>query len=690
MKYTIENWWSVQLASMMSPTTFKAMGSYDARALLTCSGGYPVDVDEETYDVQILKLVAKQQAVVQAGRHNTTSYLCRNMIALGHLLGYSKEASLWLAFAGYIVNYVSYTLTTRLQALPSHLKHRFRWDLPGIKNGISIRDDVLRRWSGLDLKHLYELQDAGIVTVFKSIPSAGGYLYTTDELVRGVAMAPHYMPVLEAVTSRRRSNKELLKLFLTPMKRSRLHKQDFQHVKHDLVADYLVGAARDKKAHGANVLVYGPPGTGKTEFVRWLSTETGLKFFTATPAADKAADTLKQALTSCTFMKHRQGDVLVVDEAEDVFTSTNYAQVLVPNGDALNKGNLNTFLETHEVPIVWICNQRHIIDPAIRRRCDIVIEIDKLPREARLKAIRRHTHGLQIQASWKEHLSRNDDITMADIGSACRAVKLAGNRTSKVAARAIEEVLQAKLKDRERSPQVLPKVKTTALKYDLQYCNTDLPLDLIQQQLQQGHTGRFCFYGPPGTGKTEFVRHVARQHRRKLIEKPASSLLGMYVGQTEKNIAAAFVEADDQGAILLIDEADSFLRNREGARQSWEVQQVNELLVQMEKFDGTLICCSNLIDNIDPAAFRRFDMKIKFDYMKPQQVQAMLESTVGPLEPSAVRRCSKLRCCTPGDFAAVVRRFSFLDQAPTAVEVLQQLEQEVGFKPENKTNAIGF
>ncbi len=689
MKLTIEDWWNVQLAALLSPTSFRAIGSYDTKTLLSCSQ-YPTATDEEGYDREIQAIVSKQQDAVQAARHNTTSYLCQNMLTLGRLLSCSKEASMWLAFAAHVAWHLHYTLTSRLQATSASLKQEFRWNTFRIKNGYAIRDDVLRRWSGLDPKYLTELQDAGIVTVFKTNDGSHGSQYNTDMLSCCVALAPHYAPVLETVTSKRLSSKELLKMFLSPMKRSRLHQRDFQHVRHELAADYLVGAARDKKAHGANVLVYGPPGTGKTEFVRWLSTATGLKFFTATPATDKAADTLQRALTSCTFMKHRQGDVLVIDEAEDVFTSTNYARPLAPNGTSLSKGNLNAFLETHEIPIIWICNQRHIIDPAVRRRCDIVIEIDKLPREARLKSVRRHTHGLQVKASWKENLSRNDDITMADIGSACRAVKLAGSRKGVVAQAAIEEVLKAKLKDRERNPQVLPKVKAAALKYCVQYCNTDLPLDRIQQQLQQGQQGRFCFYGPPGTGKTEFVRHVARQHDRKLIEKPASSLLGMYVGQTEKNISAAFMEAEDHDAILLIDEADSFLRSREQAQQSWQVTQVNELLVQMEKFYGTLICCSNLIDNIDPAAFRRFDMKIKFDFMLAPQVQAMLEATVGPLEPACARRCAKLRCCTPGDFAAAARRFSFLDQAPTADSMLQQLEQEVGFKPENKSRSIGF
>jgi hypothetical protein len=47
--------------------------------------------------------------------------------------------------------------------------------------------------------------------------------------------------------------------------------------------------------------------------------------------------------------------------------------------------------------------------------------------------------------------------------------------------------------------------------------------------------------------------------------------LGAWVGESEKNIAAAFRQAEREGALLLIDEVDSFLRERSGAEPSWEV-----------------------------------------------------------------------------------------------------------------------
>ena len=69
----------------------------------------------------------------------------------------------------------------------------------------------------------------------------------------------------------------------------------------------------------------------------------------------------------------------------------------------------------------------------------------------------------------------------------------------------------------------------------------------------------------------------------------ASDLLSCWVGATEQNIARAFEEARKDDAVLLIDEADSFLQDRRGAGHSWEVTQVNEVLTQMENFEGVFI-----------------------------------------------------------------------------------------------------
>ena len=115
------------------------------------------------------------------------------------------------------------------------------------------------------------------------------------------------------------------------------------------------------------------------------------------------------------------------------------------------------------------------------------------------------------------------------------------------------------------------------------------------------------------------------------MRKTGAELTSCYVGVTEKLIADAFEMAQRDGALLLLDEVDSFLRDRQATRYSWEVTAVNEMLAQMERYGGYFIATTNLKDDLDPACLRRFDLKTKFDYLRPEQAVAMAKAYAGKL-----------------------------------------------------------
>jgi SpoVK/Ycf46/Vps4 family AAA+-type ATPase len=125
-----------------------------------------------------------------------------------------------------------------------------------------------------------------------------------------------------------------------------------------------------------------------------------------------------------------------------------------------------------------------------------------------------------------------------------------------------------------------------------------------------------------------------------------------------------FAVARQQNAVLVLDEADSFLADRRNAQRSWEVTQVNELLTQMEAFDGIFICTTNLMEKLDPASIRRFAFKVRFDPMTPDQVWAMFRKELVRFGGDddvidAARECQVrgLNSLTPGDFAVAARQF---------------------------------
>jgi SpoVK/Ycf46/Vps4 family AAA+-type ATPase len=197
-------------------------------------------------------------------------------------------------------------------------------------------------------------------------------------------------------------------------------------------------------------------------------------------------------------------------------------------------------------------------------------------------------------------------------------------------------------------------------------------------------------YGAPGTGKTEFVRYLARSLNRNLVIKRASDLLGKYVGETEANIKAAFCEAEESKAILFFDEADSFLNNRNNAERNFEVQQVNELLTQMENFNGIFIAATNFNGRLDNASRRRFAIKVKFDYLTREGIETVWASFFPKL--CCPERIKRMTTLAPGDFGAVYNQLRYMPEYRlTADYVANVLEREIEAKEgiENKRR-MGF
>ena len=360
---------------------------------------------------------------------------------------------------------------------------------------------------------------------------------------------------------------------------------------------------------------------------------------------------------------------------------------------ANHKGFTNRLLEENSVPTIWVSNSIGQIDPAVLRRFDFQLEVRIPPRTVRRVVAERHLARLAASPGFLERLAGCEDVSPADMKAAAKVAELAG--AGRIGGSRPPSSGSSATGSSSRRASRRPG-REGALPYRVEYLNASRDPAALAEALGRSARGSVLLYGPPGTGKTAYARHVAERLDRPLLARRASDLLNPFVGMTEKYIAEMFHRAREEGAVLLLDEADSFLRDRRGAVRSWEVTQVNELLVGMERFDGLFVCSTNLVDDLDQAAFRRFVVKVRFDYLRSEQAWAMFEALcadAGCAPGGTVRaEVDRLRLLTPGDFATVRRQFSLTAVPPTADGIVALLEEECRGKKEREGGAaeMGF
>jgi len=464
-----------------------------------------------------------------------------------------------------------------------------------------------------------------------------------------------------------------------------------------------------------DILLYGEPGTGKTELTRALATALDKKLYFLDMESQNSdvrnADRNRHRFQGLFLANRRLNaaqDLLVVDEADELLNLPLF-------GESSGKSRLNAVLDDKCLKRIWIVNHSSRIDASTRRRFDYSIafhDFNSTQRELiwhNLLEQKPHLKAMLPQDKITD-LAENYAVNAGGIASCLRHVD--GVQDPQKVQKTITSLLDAhsELMEYEYNgssaqhgcnsrnysleglnlPQNPEQILETLMRFnDYWRQHEDCPAKMEIRNMN------LLAYGPPGTGKTEFARYVARKLKRKLIVESAASMLSMYVGESEKQIERSFRQAEQQNAILFIDEADSLLSDRSGAQRNWEVSQVNQLLAAMERFRGILLCATNFADNLDRASIRRFNFKLEFRPLDHHGIQSFyrkyLEDMVGwdSLNQSQKSRIVELRGLVPGDFKVVWQQHAF-DSKVTAEDLVAALEQELMERGGMDKRKMGF
>jgi hypothetical protein len=496
------------------------------------------------------------------------------------------------------------------------------------------------------------------------------------------------------------------RLFLSPVKAQKTYSSVIARVN-----EKMIPLAREVFEHGivtnvhlqepgVNILVYGPSKLDKDQALHRALADIDFELYEVNLKGDwgdEASVTYgaQRLLEEKAFQDYIKNDepkkhVLLVRDAVAVLSKGRSRNPFSFFGDqqagkSTDEENLDSdelLLTKSRTPTIWYAADPTRLSKEAVGKFMLHLEVVPGTRADRKLEVEKIADNLNLPAEVRQALSKYMELGAVQVETAARVVKLLELKepgSYDTLLLLVEESQRALGRDKTEE------IRTSVTKYDLGLLNirSKFSPQQVIDALKKKPQATACFYGLPGTGKTQLAEFIADQLDKPLLVKRDSDILSKWVGENEQNIAEMFREAAAEGAVLLLDEADSFLRDRALSKNQWEVTMVNELLQGMERHKGIFICASNLFNQLDAAALRRFTFKFNFlELTEAQRIKMFANESGVELTIDDPRHLELMRIAhlTPGDFATVKRQANLFDTVLTPEDWLKQLAEEAKAK----------
>jgi SpoVK/Ycf46/Vps4 family AAA+-type ATPase len=397
---------------------------------------------------------------------------------------------------------------------------------------------------------------------------------------------------------------------------------------------------------GLVLQVAGPSGSGRTALAHGLAHSLGRPICLVRLGRFTGQREAIQPLATEVFREARRtGAILLMDDA-DAHAS--------PQNPLLSEWL--EALDTFDGIAIWVTRPETALDAALHRRVALRVDLEA-------------PTGTQREQLWENHLPPEAELSSdIDVTSLAATYELSGAAIRSAVHLAVAELAQRGATGLTMDELVRAAQSKLHARFDAMALRTPTHATLEQlilpdeqrNELQEilgamrhhdhvlgrwgfgkilshGRGIAVLFDGPPGTGKTFCAEIVAAELGLPLFRVAVPQLVSKWVGETERNIAELFTRARASRALLLFDEADSLFGRRTQsagtANDRYANMEVNQILQELERYDGYSVLTTNLTANLDEALERRIQFRVTFPFPGPEERAKIWDILLPPEAP---------------------------------------------------------